>query len=541
MKLNKWLSLSTVVLSVIVAGFLLLNCEGPVAPEFANPYDEQSEDFIPKADLNTFRVTEIRALQAVSGGEFVTDYGKPVTAKGVCWSTDEEPTVEDDCTNEGEGHDAFTSTMDVLEPDQTYYARAYATNEAGTIYGLQRSFTTRDGLALVTIELESKSAISIDLKGDLVSEFPITSYGICYDESPNPDMSSECVDHDGESGSYAIELAGLTAGTSYHVFAYANNEMGTGSSEILEVTTRDGITVLTTIEPFDIRATSVRTGGEITDDGGAEVTGRGVCYVEGSGEPGLSDTCLESGSGMGSFEVLLENLDPDQHYSVRAYAITILGTTWGQVREFSTGLYDWPVDTNTEIVQVTNPETGQTWMDRNLGASRPAASSTDSEAYGDLYQWGRGADGHQNRNSSNTTNLSDSDQPGHRDFILSPDSPRNWRSPQNDNLWQGVDGINNPCPPGYRLPTHAEWHTERESWDSDDAEGAFGSPLKLPMAGKRSAHTGSLGHAGSHGGYWSSTAIGSNAQYLYFFSSDSGIDLRGRSRALGGSVRCLED
>ena len=44
---------------------------------------------------------------------------------------------------------------------------------------------------------------------------------------------------------------------------------------------------------------------------------------------------------------------------------------------------------------VTNPATGRTWMDRNLGASRVATGNTDAEAYGDLYQWGRAADGHQ--------------------------------------------------------------------------------------------------------------------------------------------------
>lgn len=59
----------------------------------------------------------------------------------------------------------------------------------------------------------------------------------------------------------------------------------------------------------------------------------------------------------------------------------------------------WPRDTETQVVDVINPTTGHTWMDRNLGASRAATSSTDTEAYGDLYQWGRAADGHQKRTS----------------------------------------------------------------------------------------------------------------------------------------------
>ena len=57
----------------------------------------------------------------------------------------------------------------------------------------------------------------------------------------------------------------------------------------------------------------------------------------------------------------------------------------------------------TQIVPVLNPITGKTWMDRNLGASQVATSSSDAAAYGDLYQWGRRADGHQCRNSPTTT------------------------------------------------------------------------------------------------------------------------------------------
>ncbi len=56
-------------------------------------------------------------------------------------------------------------------------------------------------------------------------------------------------------------------------------------------------------------------------------------------------------------------------------------------------------DNATTVVEVTNPTTGRTWMDRNLGASQAATSITDALAYGDLYQWGRCADGHQSRTS----------------------------------------------------------------------------------------------------------------------------------------------
>ena len=197
---------------------------------------------------------------------------------------------------------------------------------------------------------------------------------------------------------------------------------------------------------------------------------------------------------------------------------------------------------------VTNPKTGRIWMDRNLGASRVATGSTDAEAYGDLYQWGRAADGHQKRNSPTTTTQSSTDKPEHGDFILfgNPFGVFDWRSPQNDDLWQGVNGTNNPCPEGFRIPTDEEWKQEIATWSSKNAKGAFASPLKLPMGGTRVPVDGELIVVGTVGYYWSSSICGSNTH--------SGSDSRRLSivhhsaratnpatRNHGSSVRCIKD
>jgi len=192
----------------------------------------------------------------------------------------------------------------------------------------------------------------------------------------------------------------------------------------------------------------------------------------------------------------------------------------------------------TAIVDVTSP-TGRIWMDRNLGATQAATSSTDENSYGDLYQWGRRTDGHQCRTSPTTTTLSAIDQPAHGDFIANNPGGFDWRSPQNDNLWQGVNGVNNPCPIGYRLPTETELDAETGSWNPPStAAGAFASPLKLPLPGSRLTGSGSLSLAGTHGFYWTSTVSGGNSRglgfndFAYIFSE---------SRAYGFSVRCLKD
>jgi uncharacterized protein (TIGR02145 family) len=207
------------------------------------------------------------------------------------------------------------------------------------------------------------------------------------------------------------------------------------------------------------------------------------------------------------------------------------GTAWVSALDGTTDC-EWqpPVSTVTSADQV--------WMDRNLGAAQVATSSIDSAAYGDLYQWGRDADGHQLRSSATTSTTSSSDEPGHGDFITTILYPNDWRGPQNDNLWQ-VSGINNPCPGGFRLPTDIELDTERASWASQDSTGAFASPLKLVAAGYRENGNGTLISVGSDGVYWSSTVYNSNARYLFFGSDYAGVT--NFYRASGFSVRCLED
>ena len=95
--------------------------------------------------VNTFRVTEITADSAVCGGNVVENGGSPVTSRGVCWSTGPRPTTANNRTVNGRGNGGFSSTLTGLSPATTYYARAYATNGAGTAYGTERQFTTLSG------------------------------------------------------------------------------------------------------------------------------------------------------------------------------------------------------------------------------------------------------------------------------------------------------------------------------------------------------------------------------------------------------------
>jgi uncharacterized protein (TIGR02145 family) len=236
------------------------------------------------------------------------------------------------------------------------------------------------------------------------------------------------------------------------------------------------------------------------------------------------------------------------------FAITLGGQSCNLTVSVAPAIGTYPVGSifcasgATAVVDVTNPATGKTWMDRNLGATQAALSSTDANSYGDLYQWGRRNDGHQCRNSATTSTLSPIDQLAHGNFILSNSSPRDWRSPQNANLWQGVNGVNNPCPSGYRLPTEYELDAERTSWGISNSVGAFASPLKFSMAGFRgnilNVQLGALIHVGTSGNYWSSTGNGTNSRGMIFDGSIRASNLQSfndRYRADGFSVRCIKN
>ena len=193
------------------------------------------------------------------------------------------------------------------------------------------------------------------------------------------------------------------------------------------------------------------------------------------------------------------------------------------------------------------------WLDRNLGASRVATSYDDKQAYGDLFQWGRLDDGHQNRNSEITNSLSITDNPGHDKFIIYNDSIcYDWRISKNNDLWQGIFGINNPCPKGWRLPTEVEWNTERGSWYTSIwmiriekyYYGAYASPLKLIAAGRRRYKNGMYINDGGY--YWLQSSFSKGTSGYGDLTSSRGLGAGGYYtnfgiRSEGYSVRCIKD
>ncbi len=214
-----------------------------------------------------------------------------------------------------------------------------------------------------------------------------------------------------------------------------------------------------------------------------------------------------------------------------------------QIAEAACGSYTIQGAGGLTYGTVLGPD-GKCWLDRNLGATQVATSASDVNSYGYYYQWGRPTDGHQIENSGTTAVNADSDIPGHANFITEDTSPYDWRVPQSPNeatLWAGAGGgSNNPCPAGWHVPTSAEWVTVAGYFSPQTSVGAFNSTLKLPLAGNRTRASASLYNRGSLGHYWSGSPSGTNAAYLYFYSSAVN-PANSNNRATGFSVRCVKD
>lgn len=318
--------------------------------------------------LTTTEITEITGNSATGGGNVTVQGGAEVTARGVCYSTSENPTIENDTTKNAQGTGVFVSSLSGLKGNTTYYVRAYATNSAGTGYGPQVSFTTLVDLPAVTtsavINVTKTGAISggevnYDGGGD------VTARGLAWGTSENPTINDNVLDGGSGTGVFISTLDGLELNTTYHVRAYATNSAGTAYGDDISFTTLADITkfwVVGDYNGWDNSDNAKYIISTATSNGLAE----GYVYLKQGGIKLVTDhswddahTFGDDGSGGLTNPGGNISVPADGYYRIQAnlsdMTYSLLQTDWGIIGNATPG--GWSTDT-----PMSYDQTGGVWI-----------------------------------------------------------------------------------------------------------------------------------------------------------------------------------
>ncbi|MFZ1783953.1 MAG: fibrobacter succinogenes major paralogous domain-containing protein [Ferruginibacter sp.] len=334
------------------------------------------------ASITTTAASAITSTTATSGGNISSDGGAGITARGVCWNTSAGPTVANSKTTDGTGTGSFASSITGLTAGITYYARAYATNSAGTAYGNEITFSAGTGLATITTTAASAiTATTATSGGNITSDggAAITARGVCWNTSSGPTIANSKTTDGTGTGTFPSSLTGLTAGTTYYARAYATNSTGTAYGNEITITTGTTLPTIITTAISAITQTTATSGGNITSDGGAAITARGVCWNTSPG-PTIANSKTTDGTGTGSFASSVTGMTAGTIYYIRAYATNSAGTAYGNEINFTT-VSSIPILSVTICAQV--------WMLNNLEVTTyrngdPIPQVTDPTAWAGL-------------------------------------------------------------------------------------------------------------------------------------------------------------
>jgi|GEM_PF-3590162 len=288
--------------------------------------------------INTTSISGITAINATGGGSITSTGGAPITARGICWSTSSNPDLSNSKTINGAGAGTFSGSITGLSTNMTYYVRAYATNSVGTSYGQQVTFNTNLPNVSGTSVISSITATKATGGGTITSNGcpPITARGICWSTSFNPDLNDAKSNDGTGNGMFTSTITGLSTNVIYYVRAYATNSVGTSYGQ--QVTFNTKLPTVTSTSAIKFSAYAIESGGSISDEGGSDVIGRGVCWTDNFASPTILNNKTSDAAGTGLFYSRMLMFSSGRDYKVRAYATNSIGTAYGPEVSFTTKL-----------------------------------------------------------------------------------------------------------------------------------------------------------------------------------------------------------
>ncbi len=145
--------------------------------------------------VETFSVSQVTSNTAMGGGNVISDGGETVTTRGICWNTTGWPTTDENITTDGTGTGYFNSSLSGLIPNTPYYVRAYATNNSGTAYGDEVTFTTSSPLLATEAAINDTLLICYSKCYSYIQQLYLFD-AVYSNNIPAPDVSwSEIYDH----------------------------------------------------------------------------------------------------------------------------------------------------------------------------------------------------------------------------------------------------------------------------------------------------------------------------------------------------------
>lgn len=287
---------------------------------------------------------------------------------------------------------------------------------------------------LITLEVKNITNISALSNAEILhkGKYEIIRQGICWSTKPNPTIADFHIKTESDRDTFSIKITDLLPSTTYYLRAYATNYISTAYGNEIVFTTTGEKPVLST-DVVNIKTyNSVECAGTISSNGGDIIVAKGFCWSE-NPEPSIADNKNIVTQGEGHFSSILSNLKSNTKYYIRAYATNNVGTTYGNIQDFTLWLnvQDDPIkdiDGNRyHTIKIGN----QVWMQENLKVTK-FQNGASLKQLNNLSNWN-------DKNSSGYYTNVDNSIFG---FIY--------------NGYSILDN-NNICPEGWHIPTQSDW------------------------------------------------------------------------------------
>jgi N-acetylneuraminic acid mutarotase len=246
--------------------------------------------------------------------------------------------IENSTENDG----SYLWTIPTTLNSGANYKIKIISNDDLTVYDESDYFTINTDFlsVLTTLEASNITTTTATCGGNVSSDggSAITQRGICYSTSQNPTILNNIVTATGTTGTFTCNLTDLNSNTTYYVKSFATNNVGTGYGEQISFITNSNtllIPVLTTSETNNITTTTATCGGNVSSDGGSNITQRGICYST-IQNPTILNNIVTAIGTTGTFTCNLTDLNSNTTYYVKSFATNNIGTGYGVQKSFVT-------------------------------------------------------------------------------------------------------------------------------------------------------------------------------------------------------------